>query len=59
MYKMVVTVVKEEDVELGRMKSRMQFYFEDPIDAVKCYQDFVSQSEVVYVNIRATSDEEA
>lgn len=59
MYKMVVTVVKEEDAALGKMKSRIQYYFESPVEAVECYQDFVSQPEVVYVNIRATSDAEA
>ena len=58
MYKMVVTVVKEGDAELGKMKSRMQYYFEDPVDAVNFYQQVGSQSDVVYINIRATSYEE-
>lgn len=58
MYKMVVTVVKEEDAELGRMKSRMQYFFENPVDAAKFYQQLGSQPEVVYINIRATLYEE-
>lgn len=57
MYRMVVTVVKEGDAELGKMKSRIQYYFENPVDAVRCYQDLMSHSEVVYINIRATLDE--
>ena len=60
MYSTVVTVVKEEDGELGRMKSRMQYFFENSVDAARCYQRLESQSEdVVYINIRATTlDEE-
>ena len=59
MYSTVVTVVKEEDAELGRMKSRMQYFFENPVDAARCYQRLESQSDVVYVNIRATTLDEA
>lgn len=58
MYKMVVTIVKEEDAELGKVKSRMQYYFENAVDAVKFYQQFGSRPEVVYINICATLDEE-
>lgn len=62
MYSMVVTAVKEEDAELGKKKSCMQYYFENPVDAAKCYldlmQDLTSQSEAACVNIRATLDEE-
>ena len=58
MYKMVVTVVKEGDAELGRVKTRMQYFFENPVDAAKFYQQLGSQSDVVYINIRATSYEE-
>lgn len=53
MYKMVVTVVK--DTELGRVK--LQYYFKEPVDAANFYQRLESQSEVAYINIRATSDE--
>ena len=59
MYSMVVTVVKEEDAELGKVKSYMQYYFENPVDAVKFYQQLGSQPEVVCISIYATLHEEA
>lgn len=58
MYKIVVMAVKEEDAELGKMKTCAQYYFENPVDAVEFYQQLESQSEVVYINICATLDEE-
>lgn len=61
MYSMVVTAVKEEDAELGKMKCYMKYCFENPVDAAKCYQELMqdaSQSEAACVNIRATLDEE-
>ena len=57
-YSTVVTAIKEEDAELGKMKSYMKYYFENAVDAVRFYQQLESQSEVVYINIRTTSDEE-
>lgn len=58
MYSIVVTAIKEEDAELGKVKIRMQYFFENPVDAAKLYQQLGSQSEVIYTNIRATSYEE-
>ena len=58
MYRVVVTAVKEEDAELGKMKLKLQYYFENAVDAAKCYQQLGSQSDIVYINIRATSYEE-
>ena len=57
MYRMVVTVVKEGDAELGKMKSRAQYYFENPVDAAEFYQQVGSQPDVVYINICAVVDE--
>lgn len=57
-YSIVVTAIKEGDAELGKMKTYAQYYFENPVDAVEFYQQLESQSEVVYINIRTTSDEE-
>ena len=56
-YSMVVTVVKEEHAELGEVRSRMFYYFENAIDAVKFYQQLGSQPDVVYINICAMVDE--
>ena len=53
-YSTVVTATREEDVELGKMKSYMQCYFENPVDAVKFYQLLKSQPEVVHINIYET-----
>ena len=57
MYKMIVTVVKEGDAESGKMKSRMQYYFESTADAARFYQQLGSQPDVVYINICAAIDE--
>lgn len=56
-YSMVVTAVKEEDAELGKMKGYMQYYFENPADAVEFYQNL--KPEVAYINICAILDEKA
>lgn len=56
-YSVVVTATKEEDAESGKMKSYIQCYFENAIDAVKFYQQLESQPEVVHTNIYAASGE--
>ena len=56
-YSMVVAVVKEEHAELGEVRSRMYYYFENPMDATKFYQQLGSQPDVVYINICAVVDE--
>ena len=56
-YSMVVTAIKEEDGELGKMKSYMQYYFENPHDAVEFYQNL--KPEVSYINICSMIDEKA
>ena len=55
-YSTVVAATREEDVESGKMKSYMQCYFENPVDAVKFYQLLESQPEVVDISIYATFD---
>lgn len=57
-YSVVVTAIKEEDAGLGKMKSHMQYYFENPVDAVEFYQQLKTEPDVVYINICATLDEE-
>lgn len=53
MYKMVVMAVKEEDAELGKMRSQMQYYFESPVDAAEFYQQLKKELDVVYITICA------
>lgn len=56
---MIVVAIKEEDAELGRVKSYTQYYFENPVDAAKFYQQLESQPEVIYANMySATLDYE-
>ena len=57
MYKMVVTVVKEGDAELGKMKCYMECCFANPVDAVKFYQQLGSQPQVVHIDISVTTSE--
>ena len=55
-YSVLVTATKVEDAESGKMKSYMQCYFENAVDAVNFYQQLESQPEVVHTNIYAVSD---
>lgn len=56
-YSIVVTAVKEEEAELGKVKTYAQYYFENPVDAAKLYQQLESQPEVVHINIYAAPGE--
>ena len=56
-YSVVVTAIKDNDTEVGR-RTKMQYYFEDAVEAVEFYQSLHSQPGLIYLNIRTTSDEE-